>query len=189
MAHINHFWVALTAFIPAQLETTLIMQLTNAKLATPVAKHAMLMRIIVLIVLQVFIISIMCVIVIALSTISKILREIVSGVTIIALHVMFPPQTVLLVRHLALMRHFLMENHVSLIVVALLERFLTLLFMNVRLVTLAVRLVKLALIIVLHALVFFTILTIFAILTAQQAITRALPTIALLVMISAKNAI
>ena len=65
------------------------------------------------------------------------------------------------------------------------ERFLTLLFMNVRLVTLAVRLVKLALIIVLHALVFFTILTIFAILTAQQAITRALPTIALLVMIIA----
>ena len=104
--------MALTAFIPAQLEITLIMQLTNAKLATPVAKHAMLMRIIVLIVLQVFIISIMCVIVIALSTISKILREIVSDVTIIALHAMVPPQTVLLVRHLALMRHFLMENHV-----------------------------------------------------------------------------
>ena len=66
---------------------------------------------------------------------------------------------------------------------------LTLLFMSVRPATLAVQLVKLILITVLHALVFFTILTIFAILTAQQAITRGLLTIALLVMISAKNAI
>ena len=61
--------------------------------------------------------------------------------------------------------------------------------MSVRPATLAVQLVKLILITVLHALGFFIILTIFAILTAQQAITRALPTIALLVMISAKNAI
>ena len=54
----------------------------------------------------------MCAIVIALSTILKILREIVSDATIIALHAMFPLQTVLLVRLLELMRLFLMGNHV-----------------------------------------------------------------------------